>query len=74
VPDIIETIDQTILSAATDGVASHTADGETTVAVDPVKLIELHKYYSSLAAAKRGVVGWNAISRQRGVPPGAGPD
>lgn len=73
-PDLIETINETLLESAAEGVQSYTADGETVVSMDPSKLIELHKYATNLTALSGGKSGWAKLRTARAVPPGAGPD
>ena len=64
-------------TAAAEGVASATVDGNTAVQIDPLKQIQAADAIASRAAvggvnAQGGSrSGWNTLRRSRVIPPGA---
>jgi len=71
VATLIETLDETILAGAVEGVQSMTVDGVTVVATDPEKLLALRRWAAETTTPPRSA--WGRVMMARAVPPGGGP-
>ncbi len=73
-PDLSDLADDLLHNAATEGVQSYTADGESVTAYPLKDILALVNKSATVDATAQGRSGWGRLRTARAIPPGGGPE